>query len=193
MKNCFTFGLAVMALCSLFVAPACRQQPQSRRYEENGPDAAPAPALPQGEAWHWAKPVPWREEGNAGLRLATFSIAGQEGPGQCTLVPLPGDGGGIEANVQRWLEQLQLPLFSPREMADFLGRQKRLQTRDGLPVAVIDFTALGRRQPPAASMLAAMIADGNQTLFVKLSGGKALIEKNREDFYEFCRSLSRGT
>ena len=197
MNNYFSFCLAAAVICCWLAAPACRQQPQSRQYEENGSASAqePEPAAVQARegAWSWEKPLRWREEASSGLRLATFSIADRESSGQCTLVPLPGDGGGIQANVQRWLEQLSLPLFSPSELTDFLSRQKKMRTNGGLPVMVIDFTTLGRRQEPSgASMLAAIISGENQTLFVKLRGARVLLEKNSEAFAEFCRSLSPG-
>lgn len=139
------------------------------------------------------KPPQWREAAGAGLRLATFSIASREDAGQCTLVTLPGDGGGIQANVQRWLEQLRLPSFSPGEMTDFLSRQAKIQTGSGLPVSVIDFTALNVPQErPGPGLMVVMITDAGQTLFVKMSGGKALLRENRKVFFDFCRSLSPG-
>jgi hypothetical protein len=197
MKNCFLSGLTAIGVCCLLTALACRQQPQSRQYEENGTSAAKmgesGQTQPLPGAWRWEKPLPWQEKVSAGLRLMTFSIADRESSGQCTLVSLPGDGGGIQANVQRWLEQLQLPVFSPQELDGFLRRQKKMQTKDGLPVVVIDFTTLGQpRQRPVMSMLVALVSAENQTLFVKLSGGTELLEKNREAFYKFCLSLSMG-
>jgi hypothetical protein len=197
MKNCFSLCPAVMAVCFMMVAPGCRQQPQTRQYEETGAADVPAPLQPQAgpsaASWRWVKPPQWREAAGAGLRLATFSIASREDAGQCTLVTLPGDGGGVQANVQRWLEQLHLPSFSRTEMADFLSRQIKIQTGSGLPVFIVDFTALNvPQQRPGPSLLVAMITDEGQTLFVKLSGGKALLGKNRKVFFDFCRSLSSG-
>jgi hypothetical protein len=197
MKNGFALGVAVLVMASLLGAPACRRQPQSRHYVENGTtDAgrqmrAPGPAF--SAAWQWVTPPLWREEEGTGMRLATFSIPGTEGAGQCSLVPLPGDGGGIQANVQRWLGQLQLQMLSPQTLADFLSQQKTTRTAAGLPLTIIDFTPLSyRQQRKGISMLAAMIRSEDQTLFVKLSGGMALLEENRQFFYEFCRSLSYG-
>jgi hypothetical protein len=197
MKKYFSLGPAAIVVFGLLCAPACRQKPQARQYEENDTAAAQASNQPQARtqsaSWRWVKPLPWREEASAGLRLVTFYIGSREDSGQCTLIPLPGDGGGIQANVQRWLEQLQLPLFSPPELADFLGRQKKMQTQSGLPVDVIDFTTLSHPQARSGpSMLIAVIPGENQTLFVKMNGRRALLEKNREIFYEFCRSLSPG-
>jgi hypothetical protein len=197
MKSYFFSVSALAAALCLLVAPACRQQPQSRKYEENGISAAPAPiqtkARPHAESWLWVKPPQWREAAGAGLRLVTFSIAGREDAGQCTLVTLPGDGGGVQANVQRWLEQLRLPSFSPKEMMDFLSRQAKIQTGRGLPVSIIDFTALNVPQErPGPSLMVAMITDNGQTLFVKMSGAKALLRENRKVLFDFCRSLSPG-
>ncbi|MEI6613266.1 MAG: hypothetical protein WCL37_00040 [Chrysiogenales bacterium] len=194
MKNYIAFGFVLATICGLFIATACRQQPQSRQYEENGATAAlPAQAAPQETAWHWAMPSKWRKEGSSGLRLATFFIVDPEGTGQCTLIPLTGDGGGVQANVQRWLDQLHLPRFSQPEMADFLTIQKKVRTGSGLPVTIIDFTPLNNPQERSGtSLLVAVITGKNETLFVKMSGGKVLLKKNREVFSKFCLSLSPG-
>lgn len=194
MKNYFV--LSLMAICLLIIS-ACRQQPQTRQYEEK--DIATAPtssrqqAQPHSEFWRWEKPPQWQEEKGVNLRLVTFFITGREGSGECALITLPGAGGGTEANVQRWLEQLHLPLFSQLDLEDFLSRQKKLLTRSGLPVIVIDFTTLNYPQKHLGpSLLVGIIASENQTLFVKMSGGKALLKENREVFYEFCQSVIRG-
>ncbi len=197
MKYYCYLGIVAMVFYGFFVAPACRRQPESRHYVENGAAAPPPPeraqARPRDGAWRWEKPRHWREQENSGLRLATFTIADRGAMGQCTIVPLSGDGGGVEANVQRWLEQLHMPQISSPELDIFLGQQKKMQTSGGLPVMIIDFTTLSHnREHPEESMLVAIIMAGNQTLFVKLAGGKILLEKNRDVFYEFCRSLSRG-
>jgi len=101
MKNCLFRSPAVVAVCFLLFAPGCRRQPQTRQYEERSAADVPAPLPPQATprhgvaSWRWVKPPQWREAAGSGLRLATFSIAGREGAGQCILVTLPGDGGGI--------------------------------------------------------------------------------------------------
>lgn len=186
-----------MAVLGLVLVPACRRQPQSRHYVEDVVAAAPAPerssAPPPERAWRWVTPREWREQDGSGLRLATFAIADRGVVGRCALVPLSGDGGGVEANVRRWLEQLQLTDISSPELDVFLGQQKKMQTSDGLPVVVIDFTTLGRgRELAEESMLVAIITGGNQTLFVKMDGARTMLEKNRDVFIEFCRSISRG-
>jgi hypothetical protein len=186
-----------MTVLGFIVVPACRRQPQSRHYVENVVAAAPAPELspapPPVRAWRWAKPSHWQEQGSSGLRLATFAIADRGAVGRCSIVPLSGDGGGVEANVRRWLEQLHMTQISSTELDVFLGQQKKMQTSDGLPVMVIDFTMLVRaREPAEESMMVAIIMGENQTLFVKMDGRRDLLEKNREVFYEFSRSISRG-
>ena len=197
MKNCISARVALLALSALLVTIACRQQPQSRPFEENSTEVA----WPNDQAkmdaakgtWSWEKPHQWREEQSSGMRLASFQVADEEGSGQCTLVALPGDGGGAQANVQRWLEQLQLRPFSLRELADFLAKQKKMQTGKGLPILVVDFTILNNQQNGAGvSMLVAIITGENQTLFAKFTGGNALLGKNKIIFYKFCQSLFQG-
>jgi hypothetical protein len=197
MEKYFFLRLTAALASLLLIIPVCRQQPQTRQYEEKAASSAPLPNRPQGrpnvESWRWEKPRQWREEESSGLRLAAFSIPGREGSSECTLIPLPGDGGGVRANVQRWLEQLQLPAFSPPDLEDFLARQKKIFTGSGLPVMIIDFTALSPSPNRLApSLLIAIIQAENQTLFVKMSGGKARLGENRGIFFKFCQSLSLG-
>jgi hypothetical protein len=197
MKNYLFLVLAPAAAFWLLIIPACRQQPQTRQYEENDTAPTRVPSRPQApsqsEFWRWEKPLQWREEKGVDLRLVTFFITSREGSGECALVTLPGEGGGIRANVQRWLEQLQLPLFSPSALESFLSRQKKMQTKSGLPVSIIDFTTLsGSQSKPDQSLLVAIIQVEKQTLFVKMRGAKALLSENREIFYKFCQSLSPG-
>jgi len=186
-------GLGVLACAGAFVPAACRREPRARQYVESGTEVPRTPAAARTEQteWNWENPRQWRQETGTGLRLATFSIGGGNSKGQCALVPLPGDGGGIEANVLRWLTELDLPQFSTAELAGFLGRQNQLLSRDRRPVTIIDFTTLAPG-PLNPSLMVAIVPAGNQTLFVKLSGGKELLEKNRDIFLSFCRSLSRG-
>jgi hypothetical protein len=85
---------------------------------------------------------------------------------------------------------MQRPQFSPRGLEDFLKRQITKRTDGGLPLAIIDFSALDG--PPGAGMMVAMIRGEDQTLFVKMSGGKPLLQKNMDAFLKFCQSLSQG-
>jgi hypothetical protein len=197
MKNSFVLSMIAAMTFGLLATPSCRQQPQTRQYEEKGSAVVQAPKQPPRQlsqaSWRWDKPLLWQEEKGDGLRLVTFLITGREGSAECALVALPGDGGGVEANVQRWLEQLNLPLFSPAELDDFITRQKKMRTESGLLVTVIDFTTLNQPQKRlGTSLLVAILASENQTLFIKMSGGKALLGENREVFYKFCQSLSLG-
>jgi hypothetical protein len=195
MKRCVLLGLGALVCAGALAPAACRREPRARQYAEGGTDVPglPAPAAARAEPgeWDWQKPSQWRQEAGTGLRLASFAVGDGDSQGLCTLVPLPGDGGGIEANVQRWLAELGLPPFSAKELSGFLGRQDKLFSRDRRQVTVFDFSTLvpGRAEP---SLLVAIVPAGDQTLFVKLSGGKELLQASRDVFLAFCRSLSRG-
>ena len=73
---------------------------------------APAPEA-QGSPLSWTLPPGWQELQASGMRLANLRPAGHP-DAECTLVILGGDGGGLEANVNRWRrEQMGLEPLAP--------------------------------------------------------------------------------
>lgn len=55
----------------------------------------------------WSKPESWNEESASTMRVANFSF-GENSLGVCYFTVLPGGGGGLVANVNRWRKQMGL-------------------------------------------------------------------------------------
>lgn len=189
-------ALSVVALVSL---PACDPGPPAwRTYEEistrpdssasTGTQAAYAPVV----ALRWAAPPGWKETIGSGMRLATFEVTGREKTGRCTISRMAGDAGGLEANVHRWIRQLDLVDPSSAELASFLAKQEHIHSEGGLDGVLVDLTTMGGRGQDVGSMLAAMFPLGDSTAFVKLTGPVSLLDGERDSFIALCRSLRRG-
>ena len=56
----------------------------------------------------WEKPESWIASEGSSMRLASFAIPYSEGSGDLSVIQLSGNGGGIESNVNRWRQQLDL-------------------------------------------------------------------------------------
>jgi len=63
--------------------------------------------LEDGEV-RWTVPAGWKEEKGGPARLASLRFGNGDPRLELTVVKLPGDGGGLAANVNRWRDQLGL-------------------------------------------------------------------------------------
>ena len=75
----------------------------------------------------WVKPSSWKEESQSSMRVANFSF-GPNSLGQCYFTVLPGGGGGLLANVNRWRKQMGLTELSSSEVDELPDRQFLLGT-----------------------------------------------------------------
>ena len=158
------------------------------------PTSAPSsPGMPQeagAKPLTWQAPAGWQEEPGSGMRLATFRVDVDGTTAECSIVSLAGDAGGLVPNVRRWIGQLGLDTPPTDELTSFLSDQPVITTAGGHEGMLIDLTDLMEGHPPSApSMLAGIITRGGQTVFVKLSGTKAVLAAERERFEALCASL----
>jgi hypothetical protein len=71
----------------------------------------------------WTMPPGWKEDHAAGPGRQACLHFGQSDPKiEMTIVRLPGDGGGLVANVNRWLDQLGLDRASEAEVANLVRK-----------------------------------------------------------------------
>jgi hypothetical protein len=127
----------------------------------------------------WSLPEGWLEDAARAFRVATFRSREQP-DAECWVTVLHGDGGGLEANVERWRGQLG----TAGTPADVIER--RTLPLLGGEGTLVEIRARG---PGAQAMLGAMRLFGDRALFVKLTGPVAAVEAERARFVELCGSL----
>ncbi len=138
----------------------------------------------------WIAPKGWTEQKGSGLRLATFISEGTDDKIECSIVSLGGMAGGVKANIVRWLGQVKIPIPSDEELEQFLARQEDFESKGHWKGKLLDLTQLQKDEPSStAGMMAAMIETGEAQIFVKMTGTKAALEKNKTAFRELCASL----
>jgi len=142
------------------------------------PEMTP-PALPLA----WETPSGWENLGGSGIRIATLKVQGVE----CSLLSFPGNVGGDEANIRRWLGQLNAQVPEDQIKA-FAASPTVLQTSDGRDVRLFDYaTMLGPDATP--STLVAIIPMGDQSVFVKMTGEASVLAAQKSAFESLCRSI----
>ena len=124
------------------------------------------------------------------MRLSTFFFNENNKTGECTIVMLSGNAGGLESNVRRWMGQLNLVVPSDDSFAKFLESQQRITTNSGYKGVVVDFTSiLSGDMTNSKTSISAMIEVDGSTVFVKLVGDKSLLLAHKSKFIELCLSI----
>ncbi len=163
-----------------------------------GPPPAFAPAIRPaagGVTWTASAPLVGRRP-SSGMRAAEYGIAGQDPDAQLAVFYFgEGGGGGVQANVDRWVAQFTQPDGSPS------GTAAHVTTRTvaGMRVTLIDLTGtFGGGMPgmPGASAakpnyrLLGAIAEGpHGAIFFKLTGPQAALTAAEPAFQQLVGSL----
>lgn len=135
--------------------------------------------------------APWAAVESTGMfRAGTLAakIEGVDKPVEAVFYYFegPGGGGGVEANVQRWLGQFQGSPESKREEIDAGGKKITLITATG---TYNDGPPMGAKTPKADyTLLAAIVPTADSNIFIKLTGPKDAIAKLSEGFKKLAGS-----
>lgn len=163
------------------------------------PDAPP-PAMgvmpPTGAPGvEWDAPGRWSVEPASGVRLATYTIPGSGGaePAQCAVFYFgQGQGGGIDANIERWISEFENPPPADRRTLDVKGMQVHRVEVSGNYVAHAMGTGEGAAAMADAMLLGAIVEGPNGSLFFKLTGPKATVAAAEGEFDAMLQSM-RGS
>jgi hypothetical protein len=148
----------------------------------------------------WIAPAAWKtEEGSRPMRAATYTVAPASGDtpnAECVVYFFgAGQGGSIDANLERWRGQIVGPDGKPAE-AKIAKR-----TVHDLPVTTIDssgdYTGMGG--PMAASkavhgnyrLLGAIIEGPGGNVFLKFTGPAKTIAASQDHFEKLVNSFEK--
>jgi len=145
----------------------------------NGAGADAPAATPDAAGFTWTAPTGWTQGPAKQMRLVTFVPA--DAPGvECYVTVLDGSAGGVDANINRWREQLHLaPLSADAIKAlatvPVLGRDARMVEIDGGQIGLFGLVC----------------ELGGETVFVKMTGPTASLRAQRGQFVAFSKSLAK--
>jgi hypothetical protein len=141
---------------------------------------SPPPAAPE-KPEHLAYDVPpgWQPQPPGVMRLAAFKATAGDKSAEITVTMLPGQAGGLLANVNRWRDQLGLPAITAPELQK---QGKMLDSKAG-SVVTVDLTG------PKGRMLAGILLHGGQSWFVKMTGPPEFVGQQQQAFETFVKSL----
>lgn len=137
---------------------------------------------------HWELPAGWKEEKPDRLRVASFSIAGEDGKmAQVAVIPLPGVSGIELDSVNMWREELKLPQFSAEE---FSGNSKEI-TVGGAKGHLVEMVAEAPLPDKnfKTRTVGVILPRENTLWFIKMTGEDSLVASQKEKFQSFLTTL----
>ncbi len=148
---------------------------------------------------HWTVPSTWKAQAQRPMRVATYEVppaAGDKDAGECGVYFFgSGQGGAIDANVQRWIGQFQGSGGKPPVSSS------KKRTINGFAVTTIDVsgTYLGMGGPMAAShaaqsnyrLLGAIIEAPQGNVFFKFTGPAKTVAARQAEFEKILGSIAR--
>jgi len=145
----------------------------------------------------WTAPAGWKAEGPRPMRAATYTIApaaGDSAGAECVVNYFgPGQGGGVDANVERWKGQVL--------GADGKPAPAKIEKRAvrGVAVTVVDasgsYTGMGgpmaasAKPMPGYRLLGAIAEGPGGSVFFKFTGPAKTIAAGQKQFEQLLASI----
>ena len=133
------------------------------------------------------------------MRAATYRVpaaSGDSEDGECAVFFFgPGQGGSVEANIERWVGQFEQPDGKPSS-----SRMKRkAATINSLEVTSIDLTGTysggmvggGGTKKPSYRLLGAIVAGPQAPIFFKFTGPVKTVAAAEKEFESMLKSLRK--
>jgi len=156
--------------------------------------AMPAPAAASGQL-DIQMPESWvNEPPSNSMRLLQASIPGDAGDGQFAVFYFgPGGGGGVEANIQRWLGQVSSDDGSAPVRETFESGNLTIHTVEAKGTLTSSPMSMSGAPPapqPNSVLLGAVVEGPGGPWFLKVTGLEATVGPQREAFFDMVRNLT---
>jgi hypothetical protein len=159
--------------------------------KEEAPAQTP-PAMPVATEveFVWQAPEGWEELLGQGMRLVSFRNTDGKSPIDTSIVRLGGEGGGLSANLIRWMQQIGLTVPPEEELEKFIREQESFTTQGGWPAVLYDLTTFQQGAPADTPAMAAVIVELPDALvFVKMTGSLSAVQANKNQLKVLSQSL----
>jgi len=161
---------------------------------------APLAAAEGAGGLSWTKPSGWTSKQRP-MRAANYVVppaGGDSEPGECAVYYFgSGQGGGVEANVQRWIGQFRAP---DGGSADKLAKRSS-KTVGGVRLTLVDLTGTYMFKPspmapkatpkPGYRMIAAIAEGPDAPIFFKLTAPEKTAASAEAAFQEMLDSIAK--
>jgi len=144
----------------------------------------------------WTAPSGWKTLGERPMRAATYRVpaaAGDKEDGECAVFYFgPGQGGGVEENVRRWLGQF--------EGGQSVTPKTKPQTVAGMKVTTVEHAgtylagapmAPVKTPKPGYHLIGSIVEAPGGNVFFKLTGPAKTVEASRAVFEKMLAGMKK--
>ena len=189
---------ATLVLLAAAPAWACSTPPTVVSTNSPQAPAQPGSQAPQGDL-RLKAPDGWvSERPSSGMRVSQYQLPAAEGDAEAASLVVyyfgAGQGGSVDANLERWIGQMQTPDGRPSKE----NARTETTTVNGLKVTLLDVTGAysggdmaggGAAQiKPDFRMRAGVIETPKGAYFIKLVGPQKTVTRWDQAFQEFIKS-----
>ncbi|MHC4939282.1 MAG: hypothetical protein ACYTHK_09965 [Planctomycetota bacterium] len=153
----------------------------------SGDDAIASGMATGASGFAWDTPKGWTKGRDRSMRIVTLHPGGNQ-DAQCYIAMMGGTGGGLDMNINRWLDQVGNPALKPMEISqlpkvDMLGKKGVLIESYGT------YTGMGDENKKQQGLLGIVCLLEGRAVFVKFIGPADLVKREKDNFIAFSRSL----
>jgi hypothetical protein len=162
------------------------------------PSLASAQAAGTGTAGgiQWKVPSGWIVEKGSAMRVATYKVPGAkaDAAGECAVFFFgPGQGGTVDANVERWSRQFEGNPKAETSVRQVNGLSVTVARVSGTYLAPGGPSMQSQGKRPGYRLLGAIVEAPEGLVFFKLTGPAATVASAEKTFESLVASLARGT
>jgi hypothetical protein len=138
-----------------------------------------SPPNPDKPGVKWDLPEGWTTAPASPMRYASFAVERNGEKADISVVTFPGDGGNDVDNINRWRQQIGLPVVGAEVLKSMIAP---MHAHD-VQIDSVDMTGASAR------VLAAWTRQSGQAWFFKMTGPATLVEQEKPKFVAFVQSL----
>jgi hypothetical protein len=184
---------SVLVMASVWMLAACSEDSR-----EGAGSAAIKPPRGSGSALKFTAPAGWvAETPSSAMRKAQYTLPRVEGDPEDAKMAVfffEGQGGSVQANIDRWIGQFHKADGSPATDAARISKKES----HGIPLTIVDVSGTykesmgpmtGTTPKPNFRMLAAVAETGSGPWFFKLTGPAKTLAKWESSFHAFLDTI----
>ncbi|MBI5866841.1 MAG: hypothetical protein HZB43_00875 [candidate division Zixibacteria bacterium] len=164
------------------------------------PHGSPSGAVTSAAGVSWTVPATWKPGAEKPMRAASYSFGPEGKEADCAVFYFgPGQGGAVDANVERWISQFAQPDGSDSRKA----AKTATHTVSGLKVTTVDLTGIymssamsgpmtGKpEQQTGYRLLGAIVEAPEGPVFFKITGPEQTVIQGLDDFQQLVESVKK--
>jgi hypothetical protein len=148
----------------------------------------------------WQVPAGWERQGQRTMRVATYTIpaaAGDTSDAECVFYFGQGQGGDVDANINRWIAQVEQPDGSPSQD---VAKRSDLES-ECCKIALVEipgtYKSGGMGMAPQVShpgwiVLGAVVAAPEGNVFFKVYGPAGTVNSLHDNFTQMLKTIKAG-